>query len=184
MKTRKILRIISFVFIGLLVLPFVIAIFVKKSYTVEREVLINKPKQEIFDYVKHLKNQDVFSKWNKMMSPEDERTYTGTDGTEGFIAAWKSKNDYVGEGEQEIVKITDGERVDLKLRFFKPYESEDQSYFTTTAIDSTQTKLIWGINGSIKYPMNLMFLMMDFEKSLGNDIQEGLDNLKTILEME
>jgi len=34
----------------------------------------------------------------------------------------------------------------------------------------------------MKYPMNLMFLFMDFDKMLGDDLQTGLDNLKTVLE--
>ncbi len=32
------------------------------------------------------------------------------------------------------------------------------------------------------YPMNLMFLFMDFEKIIGGNLQTGLDNLKVIQE--
>ena len=65
------------------------AIFVKREYSVEREVVINKPKQEVFEYVKLLKNQDNYSKW-AMMDPKMKKEYTGTDGTVGFISAWDS----------------------------------------------------------------------------------------------
>lgn len=34
----------------------------------------------------------------------------------------------------------------------------------------------------MKYPMNLMMLFMDMEKQLAPDLQNGLDNLKTLLE--
>jgi hypothetical protein len=34
----------------------------------------------------------------------------------------------------------------------------------------------------MKYPMNLMLLFMNMEKMVGNDLGNGLKNLKTILE--
>ena len=59
----KILKIILLVIAILIVIPLVVALFVAKEYAVERYVEINKPKSEVFDYVKYLKNQDNFSKW-------------------------------------------------------------------------------------------------------------------------
>ena len=51
------------------------------------------------------------------MDPDMKKTYRGTDGTVGFVSAWDSEKDDVGKGEQEIIKITDGERIDYELRF-------------------------------------------------------------------
>ena len=48
----------------------------------------------------------------------------GTDGTPGFVSAWNSTSNEVGEGEQEIKKITEGERVDTELRFKRPFETK------------------------------------------------------------
>lgn len=174
----------SLVVIAILIaIPLVVAIFVKKEYAVEREITINKPNQEVFDYVKHLKNQDNFSKW-AMMDPDMKKTYTGTDGTVGFVSAWESQKDDVGTGEQEIKKITEGERIDFELRFIKPFEATETAYMTTEAISSTQTKVKWGFNGHMAYPMNLWLLFMDFEEMIGSDLQTGLDRLKVELEKQ
>ena len=165
----------------LIAIPLIVALFVKKDYAVEREITINKPKQEVFDYVKLLKNQDHYSKW-ATMDPKMKKSYRGTDGTVGFVSTWESKVDSVGVGEQEIKKIVEGERIDFELRFIKPFEATEPAFMTTEAVSENQTKVKWGFSGHMNYPMNLMMLFMDFEKMIGDDLQTGLNNLKTELE--
>jgi len=169
------------VIVILIAIPFVIALFTKKDYAVIREVTISKPKSEVFAYIKMLRNQDNFSKWAQM-DPAMKKTYRGTDGTVGFVSAWDSDKKDVGAGEQEIKKITEGERVDFELRFLKPFESTEQAYMTTESASENETKVTWGFNGHMAYPMNIMMLFMDFEKMIGDDLQTGLNNLKTVME--
>ncbi|MBA2761849.1 MAG: polyketide cyclase, partial [Segetibacter sp.] len=57
------LKIILLVILIIIAIPLIIALFVSKEYNIEREITINKPKQEVFNYVKNLKNQDNYSKW-------------------------------------------------------------------------------------------------------------------------
>jgi hypothetical protein len=179
----KIVKKILLGIVGIIVLLLIVAVFVKKEYAVEREVTINKPKQEVFDYVKMVKNQDNYSVWNQK-DPNSKKNAIGTDGTVGFIYTWDSDNKDVGKGEQEIKKISDGERVDFELRFERPFKATDNAYITTEAAGETQTKVRWGFNGKMPYPMNLFLLFMDMDKMLGGDLQAGLDNLKMILEKQ
>lgn len=162
-------------------IPLITALFIKKEYAVEKEIIINKPRSEVFEYIRFLKNQDNFSKW-AMMDPEMEKTYRGVDGEVGFVSAWKSDNEDVGVGEQEIIKITDGERIDYELRFFEPFEATDNAYMITESAGDGKTLVKWGFDGKMAYPMNLMFLFMDFDAMLGDDLQTGLDRLKVELE--
>ena len=174
---KKILTFIG-IFIGLVM---VAAIFVKRQYSVEREIIINKPKQQVFEYVKRLKNQDNYSKW-AMMDQKMKKEYTGTDGTVGFISAWDSENDELGRGEQEISKITEGERIDFQLRFYEPMASVSPAYMTTDSISATQTKVKWGMSGTMTYPTNAVLLFMDISEILGRDLTIGLTTLKGVLE--
>lgn len=167
--------------VGIIVLALVAALFIKKDYVIERTVVINKPRDTVYQYLKSLKNQDNFSNWANM-DPEMKKEYGGTDGTIGFIARWQSDKREVGMGEQEIKKLQDGKRIDLEIRFIKPYESAMNSYFTTDDFQGTATRVKWNINGKFDYPMNLTKLFMNMDKVLGADLQTGLDNLKTILE--
>lgn len=178
------MKIVKKILLGLVILiaiPFIVALFVAKEYAVEREININKPKTEVFDYIKHLKNQDTYSKWNNI-DPNMKKEYRGTDGEVGFVSAWDSDNEDVGAGEQEIKKITEGERIDFELRFLKPFEATEPAYMITEAVSDVETKVKWGFSGKMPYPMNIMMLFMNMEEMIGADLEEGLKNLKVVLE--
>ena len=163
--------------IAIIILLLIIGIFTKKDYSVGRDIIINKSKAVVFDYLKLLKNQNKFSVWGSM-DPNMKSTYTGTDGTQGFISAWDSENKNVGKGEQEILKIVDGERIDYEIRFIRPFKSTSWAYITTASINEFQTRVYWEFNAKMKYPTNLMLLFMNMEKMIGNDLQKGLENLQ------
>lgn len=177
----KVLKKILLVLVIILAIPFITALFIEKDYAVEREIVIDQPKEVVFNYVKYLKNQDYYSKW-ATMDPNMKKTYRGTDGQVGFVSAWESENPDVGKGEQEIVNIKEGERIDFELRFFEPFESTEPAYMTTQSLGDQKTKVTWGFNGHMDYPMNLMLAFMDFEEMIGNDLETGLQNLKKVLE--
>jgi len=177
----KALKIIGLTLVGIIVLLLITGLFVNGNYAVVREVTINKPKQEVFDYVKYLKNQNNYSVWAKA-DPNMKKEFTGEDATVGFISAWDSENPDVGKGEQKIIKIADGERIDYELHFIEPFESTDYAYMSTESVSENQTKVKWGFNGKMKYPMNLMLLFMNMEKMLAPDLEKGLGSLKNILE--
>lgn len=179
----KIVKRIVIVLVILIAIPLIIALFVKGEYDIKREIDIKKPKAQVFEYIKYVKNQDYFSKWN-MMDPNMKKSYKGTDGTVGFVYSWEGNPENVGTGEQEITKITEGERMDMKLRFKVPFEAQDDAYLITTAVDSTTTHVTWGFSGKMPYPMNIMCLFMDMDKQVGGDLGTGLENLKAVLEKQ
>jgi uncharacterized protein YndB with AHSA1/START domain len=139
---------ISLLLLALVVIALVTALFVKQDYSVVREISINKPKKEVFNYLRLLKNQDSFSHWANL-DPAMQKNYRGVDGTVGFVSAWKSDKKEVGSGEQEIKKITEGERLDYELRFKEPWESKSNAYLSTNAPDSSKTNVTWGFEGKM-----------------------------------
>ena len=69
---------------GIVALLLVIGFFVKKDYAVGVDVVVNKSKTAVFDYLRLLKNQNKFSVWASM-DPNMKTEFRGTDGTEGFV---------------------------------------------------------------------------------------------------
>ncbi|MFH7014495.1 SRPBCC family protein [Flavobacterium sp. FlaQc-52] len=157
------------------------AYFMPRNYAVEREIIIHKPVDSIFTYVRYLKNQNEFSVWANI-DPKMKLTYKGTDGSVGALSAWESKVKEVGVGEQEITKITEGKRLDFALRFKEPMNDTAVGFMSTESLAADQTKVKWGINGVIPYPMNIMLPFMKMDQMIGNDLQKGLDNLKAKME--
>lgn len=169
---------------GIIVLPgaviIVLTMVAPSDVKVERSITVNKPKAEVFAYLKNLKNQSTWGPWAKK-DPAMKQEYRRTDGTVGFVSSW-SGNSEVGEGEQEIKKITEGERIDTELRFKKPFEVTNNAYIITESAGDNATNVKWGFTGSLPRPMNIMLLVMDMDKEVGKDFAEGLSNLKTLLE--
>ncbi len=176
---KKILLAIAGLLVLLIAAVVILTLVAPQDYRVEREIVINKPKAEVFAYLKMLKNQNEWGPWIKK-DPAMKQEHRGTDGTVGFVTYWNSSE--VGEGEQEIKKIVEGERVDTELRFKRPFESKSDAYMITESVGENQTKVKWGFTGSMPRPMNIMLLAMDIDKEVGKDFDEGFANLKTILE--
>jgi len=152
----------------------IVAAIMPKDLNIESEIVIAKPKQVVFDYVKLLDNQKYYSKW-VMADPNVKVKMTGVDGTVGAISSWESELRDVGVGEQEIKSMVDGERIDYELRFKKPMEATDMAYTTFEAIDSTHTKVVNGFKSKMPYPMNLMLPMV--KKMLQEDMALNMKNL-------
>ena len=172
--------IVLYIILGIIATLLIAGLFVPKGMKATREIVINKPNAEVFNYIKQLKNQDNYSKWGSM-DPNMKKDYKGTDATVGFVSAWEG-NKKVGVGEQEITGIEEGKKLSTELRFIKPFKSVAQSSMTTEAVDNNSTKVSLGFEGSMNYPMNVMKLFMNMEKSIGNDFSTGLNNLKSLLE--
>jgi hypothetical protein len=162
----------------IIVIPLILALFIKKEYHVEREITINRDRQSVFDYIRFLKNQEYYSKW-VMMDPNMKKTLTGTDGTVGFTYAWDG-NKAAGKGAQEIIKVKEGEGIDVEVRFIKPFEGIAYTPITTYFVSADQTRVKWEMKGTNNYPLNFTNLFVD--KMLGTDLEKSLSTLKGILE--
>lgn len=171
---------VEFIVLFIIALPFIAAFFVKKEYSVQSEIKIDRPSPMVFDYLKYLKNHESFSKWGKS-DAHVIKQYHGTDGTVGFIASWESRNKQVGKGQQQIKKISIGKRIDFELVFIKPYSSIAHSYLIIDAVSRNETIVTWGFDSKMSYPMNLM-LLFNIKKVIGKDLSSGLSSLKQELE--
>ena len=178
---KIIVKLFVSIVVALVLAVLVIAGIAPSDYNVKKEVTINKNSKRVFAYIKLLKNQEDYSAWAKM-DPQMKREYKGTDGTKGFVVAWQSANKQVGRGEQEITDIVDGRRIDTELRFFEPFESVNSAYMVTEKLAPGKTKVVWGFDGKMPYPFNVFLLFMDMDKEIGSNLQQGLLDLKNILE--
>lgn len=169
-----------YILLGIIALVLILAILAPKTYDVFRTVQISRPKADVFNYLRSLKNMDDWSPWAKK-DPKMEKKFTGTDGEVGSISYWNGNKD-VGEGEQEIKKIIDGERIESELRFLKPWKSTSDCYTQVEDIGNGKTKVTWGFSGKNKFPMSIMMLFMSMDKMVGKDFEQGLASLKTIME--
>jgi hypothetical protein len=174
----NILITVLLVITGIIALLLIIAFFMKREHYVKCEIIVNAPRQKIFDYVKLLKNQDNFNE-GAMADPDRKREFKGTDGTVGYIYAW-SGNKNAGEGEKEIMNLVEGKRVETEIRFVKPMATSAAIIMELESLSENQTRVYWSNAGTLKYPLNIMIPIM--EKQVTKGMNTGLSTLKNILE--
>ena len=178
----KFLKQLFILIVSIIALVLLIALFVEKEYDINRSIIVNKSQSEVFSFVKPLENSGKFAVWQKK-DPNIKQTYSGESGKVGSTYTWSSKIEDIGSGEQEIKSIIENEKIVCELRFKSPNEMIAESYMTTSSIDnSSKTKVAWGIKGGSAYPWNFFMLFFDLDAQIGPDLQEGLDNLKVVME--
>jgi hypothetical protein len=166
-----------FVLLTIAVIFLVIPLFVNADYKIARTASIPASKIVVFDYLKKLKNQEVYGVWNNI-DPAMKKAYKGTDGQVGFIYNWDSSNEDVGAGEQEIVAINEYDNIEYEIRFKRPWEITNKAWFDLEG-NNDSTKVTWSISGSVPYPFNFFNLFMDMDEMIGKDLEEGLESLKS-----
>lgn len=173
----KILKKILIVLLVIIAIPFIVALFVPKQFANEGQVVINKPIHEVFDYIKYVKNQDNFGVW-QLSDPNMKTTEEGEDGTVGFKYSWESEK--LGKGAQLITNIVPNERMESDMFFLEFDDKPNKAYISVEEQAPGKTLVKWGISGETPYPWNLMSLLHNMD----NDFNEGLANLKEILESQ
>lgn len=165
---------------GIIAVLLITALFVGKEYSVKREIIINRSVPDVFNYIRYLRNQDHFNRW-VMLDPGMKKDFRGTDGTKGFVYGWNG-NKQAGEGEMEIMDIADGKRMDVQIRFIRPFAGVASVPFILEAVSGGETRVKWGMSSAMKYPMNITLLFVNMDTLLGKELEGSLNNLKNILE--
>ena len=110
-----------------------------------------------------------------------KESFKNTDGETGFVLSYEGKKD-LGSGEQKLIGLEKNNKVDIDLRFLKPFKSTSKTPFELEPIENSKTKVKWTMQGKMNYPMNIALLFLNMDRFLGKDIQKSLENLKSILE--
>ncbi|MEO8173383.1 MAG: SRPBCC family protein [Sediminibacterium sp.] len=159
----------------------VAAASLSEEYTIETDIVINRPRPAVYDYLKFLKNSEHFNKW-VMQDPNLKKEYIGTDATVGFVYKWDSQLKDVGQGEQQITGLTENEKIDYEIHFFKPFKNVCGSALTLQSVNDTQTNVNFSFYGKRNFPMRIFHFLLNLRKVLQKDLHKSLENLKTVLE--
>ncbi|MBV8328595.1 SRPBCC family protein [Chryseobacterium sp.] len=174
---KTLLKIIGIIILLIIVYALVAVLAFSKDYHYEKSVVINAPKEKVWQYVGSLKGYnawDPFSKADKNIVI----TYSGEGDKVGDSYHWKGDKN-VGEGEQTITEIVPGEKMMTKLHFIQPFEGDAKAAFVVTP-EGSGTKVTWMIDNELNAMMKIMKPMMNsnMDKMFG----QGLEDLKKLSE--
>jgi hypothetical protein len=165
--------------VGSIALLLILALFMKRELLMNREVIINVPAQQVFYFLKLLKNQDKFSNWAIAGKENREERFSGIDGTIGFVYGWSINNGTV-VSEKEITNIIEGKRIETEVRFIKPIRTISTVIYEITTLSEKQTRVNQINIEKVKYPLNLLIAIA--AKRNPKKIDENLLALKNVIE--
>ena len=173
---------IALISIGVIIaLLLTIAAMQSNAYVIARDITINRSREEVFEYIRHIRNMEHYNKW-VMTDPNQKTSFKGTDGHVGFVYAWHSANKQAGKGEQEIKQLIANEKMVLEIRFEKPFKGVSEAIMTTEPVGNAQTKVTYLFKGAKNFGMKIAHLLFNLEKVLGKDLDITMKNLKAQLE--
>jgi effector-binding domain-containing protein len=168
-----------YVILGIIVLYFILALMGPKEMKVERSVAINAPAESIRQKLGDFRFfHDKWSPWTRRDTAM-KTTYSGTPGEPGHMHSWAG-NKEVGEGEMEYAGVR-GDTVIHKLRFKNRPEGE--AYYIVGE-EGDVSKVTWGMSMPVGFLFRtpMLFMKGKMDKMMGDDFDEGLQNLKKAIE--
>src|SRR5262249_2582843 len=120
----------------------------------------------------------VWSPWEK--APAMKRAFKGAASGKGAIYEWDGNNK-VGAGRIEITEAIAPSRLVMQLDMIRPMKAQNTVEFALAAKSGT-TDVTWAMNGRVPFLGKLMSLVMNCDKMVGSQFEEGLAKLKGVAE--
>lgn len=149
------------------------------SFAVERSATMAAAPGAVFAQVNDLKAWDDWSPWSKL-DPNAKTTLSTPSAGKGATFAWAG-NDQIGEGNLTIVESKPDELVEVEQVFVKPYAGKCRLAFTLVPA-AGGTKVTWKMDGTNDFFGKAFCLFMDMDAMLGTPFEQGLANLKQVVE--
>jgi len=163
-----------------IVLIFLVVVAMQPSdFRVERTTTIAAPQAEVFAHVNDLHKWEAWSPWAKL-DPAAKVAFEGPEAGQGAVMTWAG-NDKVGEGKMTLVESRPSDLVKINVDFVKPFEGSVTSEFTFKP-EGERTAATWAMSGHHNFFEKAMCLVMNGTKMIGDDMDKGLAQLKSVAE--
>jgi len=178
MKALKILLIILAIVAVAAVGLYIYGTTVPEQITVERSTTIDRSPEVVFNEVNDFRNWAAWSPWDQR-DTTIQATYSGNEKGEGSVRSWTSENS--GAGSQEITLSEPHSLIETSMTF--EGQGSAESYWKFDGQNGS-TNVTWGfeMEESSPFSRGIMALFVDIEEMVGKDYEEGLQNLKEVVE--
>jgi Polyketide cyclase / dehydrase and lipid transport len=149
------------------------------TFSMSRSATLNASPAKVFAQINDFHNWAAWSPWEKM-DPNMTRSFSGESSGAGAKYSWVG-NKKVGEGSMEITRSVPASNMQLDLHFLKPFKADNVTEFKLVP-QGAATTINWEMRGNLNLMMKVMHIFMDMDKVVGKDFENGLANLKAIVE--
>lgn len=149
------------------------------TFQVTRSATINAAPAVVFAQVNDLLKWEAWSPWAKM-DPKATSSYEGAPSGVGASMSWAG-NRSVGQGKMTITNSHPSDLVELRLEFEKPMKGTNEAQFTFKP-EGKQTVVTWSMQGKNNFIAKAVGLVMNCDKMVGGQFEQGLSQLKAVSE--
>ena len=149
-----------------------------KTLHVQRSAVIPAAPERIFALLADFHQWERWSPWEEL-DPDTAHAYSGADQGVGAVHEWKG-NKKAGEGRMEIVDADPPHRLDLDLKFVKPFKSQNTTRFTLAEDGPGATNVTWSMDSPMPFMMQVVNVCMNMDKRIGGDFEKGLSKLSSL----
>ena len=146
---------------------------------ITRSMTMHAKPQDVFAQVNDFHKWDAWSPWAKI-DPKAAISYEGNPSGVGAIFKWSGNNE-LGEGSMTILESTPGSLIHIKLDFTRPFTATNNTVFTFKP-EGDQTIVTWDMSGKKNFISKAVGLIMNCEKMVGGQFEQGLTKMKSIVE--
>ena len=149
------------------------------TFRLQRSTTINAPADRVFPFINDFHTWASWSPWEKK-DLAMKKTHRGASQGKGAVLEWDGNKD-VGTGRMEMLESVPASKILIQLDFLKPFEAHNTAEFTL-APNGGSTQLTWAMYGPQPFMMKVMGLFCSMDKMVGKDFEDGLTNLKALIE--
>jgi effector-binding domain-containing protein len=177
----KVLKTIGVLLLSLFAIAMILMLVVPAKQHIERTIIINAPVSVVY---KHLSNPATFYNWMVWCRKDTSiRTAVSDEASDvpGATTFWIGNPETSGKGMIEFISMKVNREIEHKVTFLEPRKEKAKSEFKLLDANG-QTKLTWEFDLATPRPRNILNLFTSLDKKLGDEFEEGLINLKAIIE--
>jgi Polyketide cyclase / dehydrase and lipid transport len=149
------------------------------DFRITRTGSISAAPSAIFPHVNNLQNWEAWSPWAKL-DPKAKNVFEGPTEGAGAKMSWAGNNK-VGVGSMTITESRPSDFIQFKLEFQKPMKATNIAEFNFTP-DGDQTIVTWSMSGTNNFMAKVMGMIMNCDKMVGGQFEQGLAALKAVAE--
>ncbi|NOT13269.1 MAG: SRPBCC family protein [Methylococcaceae bacterium] len=151
------------------------------DFCITRTGTVSAPASIVFTQVNDLQKWEAWSPWAKL-DPNAANSFEGPASGVGAIMRWAGNNK-VGVGSMTIIESRPDDLIRFKLEFLKPFKATNTAEFTFKS-ENAQTTVTWSMSGKNNFIGKAMGLIMNCDKMVGGQFEQGLASLKSIVEAQ
>lgn len=149
------------------------------EFKITRSAVMAASPAAVFEQVNDFHKWNAWSPWAKL-DPNAKNTFEGPATGEGAIFRWAG-NAEVGEGHMKILESKPSERIRMEIGFVKPMQDTSDIEFTFRPTGD-KTEMTWTMSGDHTFISKAMCTLMNMDKMVGGQFDQGLNNIKQIVE--